>query len=537
MIWIAVAVWCLVLLASAAIVLPRLPAPIATVSPYQLWWRGAGEPPALEPPPTRVHRGDAPPTDGPEQLLILGTAAVSPTLPGRLAACGAGFVSVCVQPTGGPLRQARERTLRDLAQAEKVRDPRHPAGFADARCAWGKRWDFALPGAGVEPVLRAARARKAHGLAVDLRDPRDAAGERLVSAPGHSAAALKAGLADALQADQGARAILVNLPVLLVITPAIALLFPETRTAALLAFGIGAAARGMTALRDGFGVWLPLLGPLLELKVAGEMLRAPLEWPTPPFPTLPSAAPQALTGSDASQKGRWLEAAGVPFLARHLGGAAAVMEQIYANQPVGRTALGRVVDARVHASPAARAVRHRFVMTVNAGRARAPRSLLSIPCGGGRDAAAIGAPRTVLLDPDAHARAFAAQHNPNAEIRAATLDELPDERFDLVLFVGLAEYLDDPTLTRGLRALSERIAEGGALICTTTAANADQGRMGRLLGWSTRARPPEDLARLLDAAGFQVEAQRADPLGIQWLFVARPWATTSTQSGTIAADG
>lgn len=529
-IWIAVGIWGLVLLASAAIVLPRLPAPIAEVPPYQLWWRGEGDPPPLEPAPARIHRGAEPPDDGPDRVLLLATAAVDPRLPGHLAACGGRFVSVFPLPVGGLLAQARERTVRDLAQAEKVRDPRHPAGFADGRCVWASRVDFTLPGAGVEPGLRAARARKAHGLAVDLRDPRGADGAAKVRAPGRSAAALRAGFADAIQADRTARAILVGLPLLLVGVPIAALIVPETRLAGLLAFGIGAAARGMTALRDGFGGWLTLVGPATDLAVASEIVRAPLDWPRPVFPTLPEAAPQQLTGAAASSKGRWLEAAGVPYLARHLGGATAVMEQIYANQPVGRTALGRIIDARVHASPAARAVRHRFVMTVAAGRARAPRSLLSIPCGGGRDAAAIGAARSVLIDPDPHARQIAAAHAPNATVVAGTLDDLPDATFDLVLFIGLAEYLDDATLTRGLQALRARLADGGALLCTTTAFNADQGRMGRLLGWNTRARSPDALARVLDAAGFQVEARSADPLGIQWLFVARPWAVT-------AADG
>ncbi|MEZ4467560.1 MAG: hypothetical protein R3F43_24735 [bacterium] len=73
---------------------------------------------------------------------------------------------------------ARERTLRDLAGVDQVHDARHPAGYADGRCAWLHLQDLALPGVGEEPVLRTARARKAHGLPVELRDGRDAAGER-----------------------------------------------------------------------------------------------------------------------------------------------------------------------------------------------------------------------------------------------------------------------------------------------------------------------------------------------------------------------
>lgn len=528
LLWIVIAVWALILLASAVTVLPPLPAPVADVPAYQVWLRGAkstADAPTLDPPPTHVHRGEAPPERGPAHVLVLSAdAQVDPALPRRLAACGAAFVSVFPLPVGGPLGHARERAVRDLAQAEKVRTLTHPAGFADARCAWLRLDDLRLPGAGVEPVLRAARARKAHGLGVDLRDPRSADAVTCVRAPALDRRALRAGLADALQGDQVARGILVGLPLFLVV-PAVIALFTPASWLGLVALGLGAAARGMTAYRDGFGLTLPVLGPLFELWIAAEMALAPLKWPRPEFPTLPEAAPQSLTGAAARKKGRWLEAAGVPFLARRLGGATAVMEQIYRNTPVGRTALGRVVDRWVHASPAARAVRHRFCMTVSMGRALAPRSLLSIPCGGGRDAAAINAPRTVLIDPDAHARAVSARHNPDAQVLDGTLETLPDTTFDLIMFVGLAEYLDDPVLIRGLIALRERLAPGGALLCTTTAANPDMTRMGDRLGWETKARAPDDLARVLDAAGFAVERREHDPLGIQWLFVARPVVT------------
>lgn len=530
LLWIVIGLWALILLASAVIVLPPLPAPVADVPPYQLWLRGDGaasnsDGPPLDPPPVKVHRGDAPPHDGPEHVLVLASnAQVIADLPRRLAACGAGFVSVFPLPIGGPLGQARERAVRDLAQAEKVRNLTHPAGFADGRCAWLTLADLRLPGVGIEPVLKAARARKAHGLAVDLRDPRAIDAVTCVRAPAHGREALRAGLADALQADQVARAIVVGLPTLLVIPPVIGLLIGAFWLP-LVALGIGAAARGMTAYRDGFGRTLPVLGPVLELYLASEMLLAPLKWPQADFPTLPDAAPQSLTGAAERRRGAWLEGAGVPFLARRLGGATAVMEQIYRNTPVGRTRLGRVVDRWVHASPAARAVRHRFCMTVSMGRALQPQSLLSIPCGGGRDAAAIGAPTTVLIDPDQHARSVSAAQNPNAQVLSGTLDTLPDARFDLILFVGLAEYLEDPVLVRGLTALRERLAPNGVLLCTTTAANPDMARMGQRLGWETKARAPADLERVLDAAGFAIEARQHDPLGIQWLFVARPVVT------------
>ncbi|MEZ4467558.1 MAG: class I SAM-dependent methyltransferase [bacterium] len=211
----------------------------------------------------------------------------------------------------------------------------------------------------------------------------------------------------------------------------------------------------------------------------------------------------------------------MPYLARHLGGAAAVMEQIYDNRPAGADGLGRAIDRMVHAAPGARAVRHRLIMTAETGRALAPRRLLSVPCGGARDAALIGAPETVLVDPDPHARALAQQACPAATVVAGTLEDLPRGPFDVILFVGLSEYLDERTLVAGLTRLRERLAPGGALLTTTTAENPDRQRMKRLLGWETRARSPDELARLLGLGGLRVEAKRSDPMEIQWLFVAR----------------
>ncbi|MGK0362950.1 MAG: hypothetical protein ACI9U2_005272, partial [Bradymonadia bacterium] len=80
LLWIVIGLWALILLASAVIVLPPLPAPVADVPPYQLWLRGDGaasnsDGPPLDPPPVKVHRGDAPPHDGPEHVLVLASNA------------------------------------------------------------------------------------------------------------------------------------------------------------------------------------------------------------------------------------------------------------------------------------------------------------------------------------------------------------------------------------------------------------------------------------------------------------------------------
>ncbi len=212
----------------------------------------------------------------------------------------------------------------------------------------------------------------------------------------------------------------------------------------------------------------------------------------------------------------------MPFLARRLGGAALVMEQIYANRPSGRNALGRLVDRAIHAGPAARAVRHRWLATLEIGRALAPRAVLSVPCGSARDARAMGAARLVLADPDPQARALARAACPDAEVVGATVEQCPAGPFDLVLYVGLSEYLDDADLVQHLNMLRGRLTLDGALLTTCTAEHPQRAMMARWLGWRTRARTPDALGALLDAAGYRVESRVADPFGVQWVLLARP---------------
>ncbi len=520
-------VWGLVLLASARFGLRGLPPPAEHVPPYTLWLPEGGEAPALDPAPARVATGaDIPEGD---RFLALGRdVQVSPELPRRLAACGR-FVSVVPRPSGGPVKLAVERLLRDFANPAAVNDPRHPAGYADARCAWLRRRDLELPAVGEPGPLRAARARKAHGLAVDLRDgyagdrPR---GPRVVSAPGLSLAALRARVPALTEPEPVARTLMVSVPLTLCLAPWPLLLEPAARPAALLAIGLGTAARFMTAVREGFGLPLAVLGWLLEPIAALTVWRAP---PTPidkTLPDVPEDAP-ALTAATPVSAAPWLDAAAVPRLARRLGGAAPVMEQIYDNRPAGTTARARAADRWIHAAPAARAVRHRWLAVAELGRKIAPRSLLSIPCGGARDAAAIGAGHTVLVDPDPTARRLAAENcaaaGVSAEVRDGTVETLPpDETYDLAIYVGLMEYLSDEQTVAHLATLRGRLAPDGALIASTTAADDSQGRMRSWLGWKTRARSADALVSLLGKGGFDVVERRVDPLGIQWVMLARP---------------
>ncbi len=520
--WLLVGLWGLVLLSSARPGPVGLPAPTAVVPPYTLWLPEGGEAPTLEPAPAEVLRGAAPPTDGPQRVLVLGAGVRVPVdLPGRLAACGVDFVSVFPVPRGGVAALAVERWRRDFAGPPAVADARNPAGFADRRCAWLRRADLGLPAVGAEPVLRAARARKAHGLTVELRSGRGAAGAQ-VTAPAFGWRAHRADFADLVAPDPVVGWLVRGLPPLMTLPPLLLLAVPGARAPALLALGLGSGARLMSAVRDGFGYPLAVAGWLLEPALALWTLGAARDPTERALPTPPRTAPPGLTGPATPAGGAWLEAAAVPFLARRLGGASRVMEQVYRNHPAGRTALGRVVDRAVHVAPASRAVRHRWVATVELARALEPQAVLSVPCGSARDAAAIAAPRTVLADPDPDARAQAKARCPDAEVVNATVEQCPAGPFDLVLYVGLSEYLDDAEVVRHLNALRGRLRPDGALLTTCTAEHPQRAQMGRWLGWRTRARTPDAFAALLDAAGYRVEARVADPFGIQWVFQARP---------------
>lgn len=532
--WVLVSLWGLVLLASARTALRGLPPPIAEIPPFALWMPEGGDPPPLEPAPARVFVGELP-ADGPDRLLVLGRdVRVSPELPARLAACGA-FVSVFPRPRAGLVRPAVERLLRDFANPAVVVDPARAAGYADARCAWIRRRDLALPGVGDEPVLRAARARKAHGLPVDLRDGHagdDFRGPPVIAARGLSPRALRALVPDLTAPDPAARAALVFFPLLMNLAPWPLLLDPAARGPALLAIGLGTAARLMTAVRDGFGPLLALAGWVIEPALALMAATAPRNAVASAMPVVSGDAP-ALTASRGVEVPGWIDASAVAHLAHRLGGAGPVMEQIYRNEPAGRTRIGRVVDRWIHSSAAARAVRHRWVTVGELGRRLAPRRVLSVPCGSARDVAVIGAGEAVLVDPDPAARALAAARCPEAVVVDGTVATAPAGPFDLVIYVGLAEYLDDAEVVRHLAALRGRLGEDGALLTSTTAPHESQKRMNERLGWQTRARTPDAMAALLAAAGFEVDRRGVDPMGIQWVILARPRVTTS--SGPTAA--
>ncbi|MBU1428933.1 class I SAM-dependent methyltransferase [Myxococcota bacterium] len=522
--WALAALWGLILLRAARPGPPPLPEPAAEPPDYALIWPSAAPPPPLDPPPRQIiqlARLIDPPEAlnaaqiEPEWALILDPhLSVPADLPARLARAEGGFASTLPIPSGGPLAQSRERALRDFAQPERVADIKRPEGYADPRCAWARVAEIHEIGA--DP-LRLARARKLRCAPVTLYDGRDAAQAPLVRAAPWSSEAWSAVKGRALGEDPLVRLAARLIPALICYTPL--LILPLRPRLGLLILGLGATARLMTALRDGFGLSLSLLGAVLD----------PLPWlAAAPRPSLQPAPPRGeamrSTRPAPTQGGAWLERAATADLARHLGGGAPVMEHIYAGVAVGRGAWGRFLDGQLLITPAARAVRHRLYLTRALARAAAaahgPNArVLSIPCGGARDLIGVDAQLT-LADPDPEARRRAAALHPSAEILDATIEAAPDGPFDLILFIGLSEYFDDEALLRQLSALRARLSPNGVLLCSATADHPQREAMQRWFGWRTRARDPQAFQALLAQAGLRRLQALSDPFEVQWVFEA-----------------
>ncbi len=513
----------LVFLTTARFALRALPDAEETVPEYILWLPEERPVPPLEPPPERIVIGDvAPKTD--KQVLILGPGvAVTPDLPGRLAACGSDFVSVMPVPETGIWSVSAERTLRDLVNGPRVNDPKDVAAYADERCTWLNGTSLQLPTIGGPPALAAARARKLHGLSIDLRDGRaETQDAPIVQAVGHERSAQR--LIHSMSADPAARWFAALFLILCNVVPLLAVCWVDTRELAFVAIAVLTSSRILTALREGFGSVLAIFGWITELFWAFTLIQNPSDMGRGEMPTIPSSAPPKLTGSEATGDSMFDQSA-VLYLARRLGGSGLVMDRLYDCDPAGSTAFGRMVDRWAHWSPVTRAVRWRWLIAGELVRRLGARSALSVPCGTARDVRWSRVPSPVLVDPDPAAREVVAERLPEGVVLDGSVDDLPDRQFDCVLYLGLSEYLGDGEVRRHLEVLRSRLGPEGALITSITAEHPHRGFMTQRLGWSTRARTTDNMCDMLEAAGMRVELMEHDPHRIQWVLLARPKLT------------
>ena len=516
-------IWGLALLASARRILGRLPKAQDDVPSYALVLPRGVQAPTLDPPPSYIHYGEVT-EKGPKQLLFLDPSINFPKdLPGRFAACAHSFVSIMVRPNGRLASQAIERLCRDFSGSISVNDSRSPAAFVDARCTWVSRDYLALPGPERTALMRAARAAKAFGQSVHLI-------EALEVSSGSGSGAQRLDCTDWFVPAPWLRWCLVGWLLGGNLIPLIALGMFEHLLAPCLVLVLAGSARLMTAIREDFGYGLVLSGFLLEPWLAWRLIGASGVSEHAGFPSLDGVDLKA-TGQRAVDGGRWLDGSGVAYLARRTGGSARVMAQIYNNIPQGRSALGLGIDRYIHWSPAARALRFRLLKTIELGRRIAPESILSIPSGQGRDARAIGAERIVLVDPDPWALETGTVTDDSVEGVLGHFDDLPEADFDLVLFIGLIEYLGDGEIRRHLADVKAHLKPHGAMLISTTQPDASMTLMRRHLGWVTRGRSPEEMVHLLEESGFRIECRASDPHELQWVFLVYPvWDTSAPVS-------
>ena len=263
----ALIVWALLsVFARARRAVPMLPepAPSVRVPPYVLWLPQDAPTPVLEPAPARVHFGQEAPQEA-NFVLRLGVGVTATNdLPRRLAACGCDFVSVFPAPRGSLDGLSIERWRRGFSGASRVRDPRRPEAFADERCVFFRLEDLKLQGPDGPLALRVARARKAHALAVDLRDaagPGFGGGRPLVEADALTGSAHRQDLGAMTGQDLVLQNLIGGAPFVATVLVAAGLLDDDSRPAALVALVLGALGRLYTATTEGFGFGLAILGP------------------------------------------------------------------------------------------------------------------------------------------------------------------------------------------------------------------------------------------------------------------------------------
>jgi len=223
-------------------------------------------------------------------------------------------------------------------------------------------------------------------------------------------------------------------------------------------------------------------------------------------------------------------------------------DHIYAGVPSGVTALGRWIDARLLAMPAACAFRGRYQRAQVAARralqmaARRPGPLriLAVPCGIPRDMADLA--RTLHTDDAALlarieyygmdidpavlclARSFMSDSPVTATHYhlgdALSADQYPDTTFHVVVSTGLGDFLDDAEL-EALCANVHRVLEPGGTFYTS--ASAKDPRSDALLRMADLL-PHYRTARQLEAIFRRTKWSRIDldvhPTGLQTFVIA-----------------
>ena len=223
-------------------------------------------------------------------------------------------------------------------------------------------------------------------------------------------------------------------------------------------------------------------------------------------------------------------------------------DHIYRDEPSGRGAFGRWLDARLLALPAVRSFRNRYqaardeLTAFLRERAGSPGRLdiLTAPCGIPRELAdgyqafvSSGAPlRAELvfhgLDLDRNALndavAFARDRNlkPFNPHQGDVFDRsaYPSSGVDFITCTGLAEFLDDEQLAKVYGIFFECLRPGGVLVTSGMRGRPLSDYLLRLAEIPVNYRTAADLERLARTQPFRQLRTSVDDLGIQAILVA-----------------
>ena len=235
-------------------------------------------------------------------------------------------------------------------------------------------------------------------------------------------------------------------------------------------------------------------------------------------------------------------------------------DHIYRGKPSGRYGVGTVLDSVLLKLRGARSMRSRFfhsqrevhaaLRDSSAKRAGEKFTVVSVPCGISRDLFEVAEilreqrfadyqrVRFVGIDLDQKpvelSRELTREHPNFSFIRGDALDPatLPDG-VDAIISLGFGEFLTDEVLLNFYRSCYAALREGGRFI--TSAMNRD--RIGDYLARElaelhTNYRTSEELATLLQSAGFEYVKVERDDVGLQTLAVATKAGDRAVEPGT-----
>jgi len=223
-------------------------------------------------------------------------------------------------------------------------------------------------------------------------------------------------------------------------------------------------------------------------------------------------------------------------------------DHIYRGQPSGRTPIGRWLDARLLAMPAAHAFRRRYERAAELISAAAVRHaangtqlrFLAVPCGLPRDMVAVCEKLGVTnpqalerveyhgldLDPCVieqakamlFARGLGAVHFHAGD--ALKGDDYPSCRFDLVVSTGLGDFLSDTDLEIFYRQVRRALVPGGTFYTSASDRDWRSDMLMHMAELIPHYRSAGDVERILAHAGWSRFEVTRDPTGLQSFVVA-----------------